>query len=189
MSSRKRNRYFYDTEFLEDGSTIELISIGIIDDAGRELYLVNADAPRDRIVTDQWLLSNVWAQLPVIDCGHGCGCVAAGLPRVGHLDTADARVMPKEKIRVEVEAFLTGRVELWADTCAYDHVVLAQLWGKMIDLPGKVPWHTNDIQTLALLSGVDRRSLPSIETGEHHALADAREVKARFEYISRMEME
>lgn len=189
MASRKRSRYFYDSEFLEDGRTIECISIGIVAEDGRELYLVNADAPRDRIVADPWLRDNVWSQLPVVDCGPDCGCVAAGLPRLGHLDTADPRVLPHEKIRSEVEAFLTGRIELWADTCAYDHVLLAQMWGKMIDLPGKVPWHTNDIQTFATVTGVNRRALPSIDTGEHHALADAREVRERFEYISRIGME
>ncbi len=31
-------RYFYDCEFLENGNTIELISIGIVADDGREYY-------------------------------------------------------------------------------------------------------------------------------------------------------
>lgn len=29
-------RYFYDTEFIEDGHTIELISIGVVAEDGRE---------------------------------------------------------------------------------------------------------------------------------------------------------
>ena len=33
-------RYFYDTEFLEDGETIDLISIGIVAEDGREYYAV-----------------------------------------------------------------------------------------------------------------------------------------------------
>src|SRR4051812_11038169 len=35
-----RMKYFYDTEFLEDGQTIELISIGIVAEDGREYYAV-----------------------------------------------------------------------------------------------------------------------------------------------------
>ena len=36
-------RFFYDTEFIEDGDTIELISIGIVGDDGREYYAVSTD--------------------------------------------------------------------------------------------------------------------------------------------------
>ena len=31
-------RYFYDTEFLEDGHTIELVSLGIVDETGERAY-------------------------------------------------------------------------------------------------------------------------------------------------------
>lgn len=34
-------RYFFDTEFYEDGKTIDLVSIGIVAEDGRELYAVN----------------------------------------------------------------------------------------------------------------------------------------------------
>ena len=34
-------KYFYDTEFIEDGSTIELISIGVVAEDGREYYAVS----------------------------------------------------------------------------------------------------------------------------------------------------
>ena len=40
MMSR-RTRYFIDTEFMEDGHTIELISIGICCEDGREFYAVS----------------------------------------------------------------------------------------------------------------------------------------------------
>jgi hypothetical protein len=41
----------YDLEFLEDGRTIELISIGMVCDDGREYYAVNRDMPVRRIRT------------------------------------------------------------------------------------------------------------------------------------------
>jgi hypothetical protein len=43
----------YNTEFLEDGRTIELISIGMVDDAGREFYAVNRDAPWRRLCSER----------------------------------------------------------------------------------------------------------------------------------------
>ena len=34
-------KYFFDTEFYEDGKTIDLISIGIVAEDGREFYAVS----------------------------------------------------------------------------------------------------------------------------------------------------
>ena len=36
-------RYFYDCEFIEDGRTIELVSIGVVDETGREFYAVSTE--------------------------------------------------------------------------------------------------------------------------------------------------
>jgi hypothetical protein len=38
-------KYFFDTEFIEDGRTIELLSIGMVAEDGRELYRENSEAP------------------------------------------------------------------------------------------------------------------------------------------------
>ena len=52
-------RIFYDCEFLEDGKTIDLISIGLIAEAGDEYYAVNSDMPIERIESHGWLMKNV----------------------------------------------------------------------------------------------------------------------------------
>ena len=36
-------RFFYDCEFIEDGATIELVSIGVVDETGREFYAVSTE--------------------------------------------------------------------------------------------------------------------------------------------------
>ncbi|MGH8862698.1 MAG: polyadenylate-specific 3'-exoribonuclease AS, partial [Jatrophihabitantaceae bacterium] len=36
-------RFFYDCEFIEDGRTIELVSIGVVDESGREFYAVSTE--------------------------------------------------------------------------------------------------------------------------------------------------
>ena len=36
-------RYFYDTEFIENGRTIELISIGVVAEDGREFYAISTE--------------------------------------------------------------------------------------------------------------------------------------------------
>lgn len=155
-------KYFYDTEFLEDGETIDLISIGIVAEDGREYYAVNLNADWPRISRHQWLSKNVFPQLP------------------------DASTWkPKNQIRDEVKAFLlaTPNTELWAWFSAYDHVVLAQLFGRMIDLPDGIPMYTNDVRSLVDLTGIDQ--LPKQKSGAHDALQDARHVKTMHEHIMR----
>lgn len=184
-------RYFYDTEFIDDGVTIELISIGIVCDDGREYYAVNADVSQDRIVQNTWLREHVWPSLPTTSlppARYTFGRVAH--PSLGRLDMTDSVVIPRWVIAEEVKEFLldplsddpTGQIELWADYCAYDHVVLAQLWGSMIALPAGIPMFTNDIQQAA--RGVSG-ALPEQETGQHNALADARHVRTLYEHLHR----
>lgn len=166
-------RYFYDCEFLEDGHTIELISIGIAAQDGRELYLVNYDAPWDRIAEHRWLRENVVPHLPVIFDGHTIGA-----------DQDNPQVVTRPILAERVKRFLTDRdggVELWANWAAYDHVALCQLWGRMIDLPAGIPMFTNDLQQLHARLG--RVPLPEQDTTEHHALGDARHLRLCWELL------
>lgn len=55
-------RYYLDTEFIEDGKTIDLISIGIVCEDGREYYALNKDC--DLTKANDWVKENVISQLP-----------------------------------------------------------------------------------------------------------------------------
>jgi hypothetical protein len=176
-------RYFYDCEFLEDGKTIELISIGIAAEDGRELYLVNRDAPWKRIKKDEWLMANVVPKLP-----RPYGDWRNHMPKRWLIDFHNPAVQGRAKIAEVVERFLLGDdlethedLELWADYGAYDHVVLCQLFGRMIDLPPGVPMFTNDLQQEVRRLG--NPTLPEQAAGAHNALDDARHLKACFEAL------
>jgi hypothetical protein len=41
-------RYFYDTEFIDDGYNIELISIGVVAEDGREYYAISTEFNPER---------------------------------------------------------------------------------------------------------------------------------------------
>lgn len=159
----------YDLEFLEDGRTIELISIGMVCDDGREYYAVNRNMPKRKIRKHDWLMANVVPGLPK---AHG----DERNHQIGWLfNPYDPCVKGKSQIADEVRDFIQAAgpdVELWANYGAYDHVALAQLWGRMIDLPPGVPMFTHDIQQEARRLGWN--ALPKQESGEHNALADAR---------------
>jgi hypothetical protein len=112
-------RFFYDTEFIEDGTTIDLVSIGVVDETGREFYAVSTEFDERRAIP--WVRRNVLDQLP---------------------PPSDRAWRSRRRIRDDLLAFLTGpgeEIELWAWFAAYDHVALCQLWGAMAADPAVHP--------------------------------------------------
>lgn len=178
-------KIFYDTEFLEDGQTIELISIGLVAEDGREYYAVSRDASRRRlrrrIRKHPWLMANVVPSLPK---AHGDWNLY--MPRRWLFNYSDPCVKPRHLIAREVRDFILAEPDpqLWAWYGAYDHVVLCQLWGRMIDLPDGVPMWTNDLKHEARRLG--NPQMPEQESGEHNALADARHVKAMAAFLDKV---
>lgn len=187
-------RYWYDTEFLEDGSTIELISIGIVAEDGREYYAVNADMPLERIKTHDWLVRSVLPSLPLLNRGALDSYIEhRTMPRpkitVLGLNHTATCVKPRQVIANEVRDFLLfdGEPELWAWYGAYDHVVLMQLWGPMVDKPDGLPMWTNDLRQET--ARIERETgqvleLPEQTSGQHDALEDARHLKLRWGTLS-----
>ena len=175
-------RYFYDCEFLENGRTIELISIGIVSNTGREYYAVNRNAPWRKIRKHPWLMANVVPHLPKVH-----GDMRHFMPRNWLCDMRSTLVRPRERIAEEVRMFLTGGAgpsQLWSYFSAYDHVVLAQLWGPMALLPPGIPMRTGDIaQEAARLGLAD--ALPPRPTALHNAIEDARWAKQAWEFLRR----
>lgn len=181
-------KIFYDCEFLEDGRTINLISIGMVAEDGRELYAVSEEIERDplhaQICAHAWLMANVIPHLPLTP---GTRVVSPTRFYRGNFDLDDASnlVLPRRVIRNLVRGFIedTPQPELWAWYGAYDHVVLAQLFGRMIDLPSTVPMYTHDLKQECDRLG--NPPMPEQESAEHDALADARHIKVMAEFLAR----
>jgi hypothetical protein len=172
-------KYFYDTEFLEDGKTVDLISIGIVAEDGREYYAVssevNDDELKTRIRRHDWLLKNVVPSLPLTNAGVWSFTPPSNEPDMFSLDMRNTLVRPRWLIANEVREFFaqdTSPVELWADYAAYDHVVLCQLWGTMMALPKGMPMWTHDLEQAWEDAG--RPDRPEQNAGQHNALEDAR---------------
>lgn len=180
-------RIFYDTEFLETGERIHLISIGMVRDDGAEYYAVSDEATKrplnGMIRRNPWLMANVVPSLP-----KAFGDARLYQPTRWLFNYSDPAVKPRQVIAREVRDFILGEgpdaadVELWADFAAYDHVVLCQLWGRMIDLPAGIPMWTHDLR-----QEHERRGFPVLPSMPgargHNALDDAREVKFRYERL------
>jgi hypothetical protein len=178
------HKYFYDTEFLDDGKTINMISIGIVCDDGREYYAINHDAPWDSIRHHKWLCENVVPHLPLrwLDGKPGgkvTKVAASNYDRWNFsLDFTDTLYKPRYLIANEVRDFITHHSSNWRDNAlwvnygAYDHVVLAQLWGSMTGLPAGIPMFSRDLQQLWWDAGCPEK--PPQPKDDHHALADAK---------------
>lgn len=164
-------KIFYDTEFIEDGKTIDLVSIGMVAEDGRELYAISSEFDVRKLQANDWLAENVWPSLPSFKHGEGIRCAC---PPLGHLDLDDPAVRTRAQIARAVAGFIqeTPDVELWAWYAAYDHVALCQLFGRMIDLAAGIPMWTNDLRQECQRLGDPR--MPEQSEGEHNALADAR---------------
>lgn len=173
-------KVFYDCEFIEDGRTIDLISIGMVAEDGRELYAVNRDMPIRRIRRHDWLMANVVPHLP-----RGHGDRLNHMPKSWLFDYADPSVWRRETIADRVRDFIldTSDVELWAWYGAYDHVALAWLYGPMSQLPEGIPMWTNDLRQEAARLGLSDADMPQQAGGHHNALADARHNQVMHEFL------
>lgn len=158
-----------DFEFLEDGRTIKVISVGLSQPSGQDYYAVNRDMPQVDIANHAWLWPNVVPHLPRLPA-----------PTTSHdwLDKKHPDVKSLKRIAKEVKEFLQEIPDplLVADYGAYDKVRLNQLWGPMVSQPEGLPWWHFDLQQLLfeLEENPGDIELPAQKTPEHHALNDAR---------------
>lgn len=146
-------KFFFDTEFHEEQGRLVLISVGMVAEDGRELYLVSSDF--DPTTVNPWVAENVLPKLP---------------PR-------ETRV-PVAEIGRRVREFVGESPEFWAYYADYDWVLLCWCFGSMIDLPPTWPMFCLDLRQSMHERGVPRRRLPlQDESTTHDALADARWVR------------
>lgn len=150
-------KIWFDTEFIEDGKTIDLISIGMVREDGATLYLENLSADLKR--ASPWVYANVISKLnmPV----HG---------------------VAREEIGPKVLAFAGEKPEFWAYYADYDWVVLCQLFGTMMDLPKGWPMCCRDVKQLCDSVG-NPKLVQQDEGSEHNALADAIWTKKAWEFL------
>lgn len=151
-------RYFLDTEFIEDGKTIDLISIGIINQRGDTFYKVSNEF--DESKASQWVKDNV-------------------LPNLGN-----ERRVSKLEIKLALLDYIgAGKPEFWGYYNSYDWVVFCQIFGTMMDLPKGWPMYCKDIKQLCSSLGNPR--LPEQGKGLHNALADAEWTKQAYEFLTK----
>ena len=114
----RKRRFYLDTEFYEDGRTIDLISLALVREDGQHLYLVSAEADLGRV--SPWVRENVLPHLP---------------PKDDHAWSYRSRIAREVTVFTGPDANDGLKPELWAYYADYDWVVLCQLFGTMMQLP------------------------------------------------------
>ena len=147
-------RIFFDTEFIDNGVTVDLISIGMVRDDGAEYYAEPAEC--DRSKGCDWVHKNV---MP-----HLTGPMKA-----------------RDQIAHEITQFCGDRPEFWAYYASYDWLCLCQLFGRMLDVPRHWPNFVNDLQSIRYLRG--EKAQPDQAGVHHHALNDARWNREFFHFL------
>ena len=173
-------RYYLDTEFIDTGREIDLISIGIVCEDGRELYAQSVEFDANK--ASDWVFTNVLAHISTCRNGgkvhhahYGGHCIAAGFE--------DCPWYKREQIRKAVRDFIIDPTELWSWCAGYDFVALCQLFGTMMDLPQGWPHYIRDLQQVLDEGKIDDDELPQQEGTAHNALDDAKHIKRLWEFL------
>lgn len=148
-------RIWFDTEFIEDGKTIDLMSIGLVREDGEVYYAEPAECRLE--MASPWVWKNViphllgWTE-DIRRTGHEC-------------------LKPRAVIAKEIIEFAGEKPEFWAYYADYDWVALCQLFGTMMDLPKGWPMYCRDLKQLCDWLG--NPPLVKQTVTEHFALNDA----------------
>lgn len=197
-------KYFIDTEFKEKPHTIDLISIGIVDEDNNEYYAISKDFNLKEVWNDDWLRKNVLKSI------HKDLCAMVGIygktyhhklfepftrksvknlikwyGRTNDQIASDIRkfvythnnnIFPSKTSNFD-EIIKLNPIEFYGYYSDYDWVVFCWVFGRMNDLPKGFPMYCKDLKQI-----VDDLKLNQnwmIENcpnpvGEHNALVDAK---------------
>lgn len=181
-------KIFFDTEFTGLHKNTTLISIGLVDENGRDFYAEFTDYDKSQV--DTWIRDNVISNLTISNSGSVRERLALG----ESVDLVTSFAGRTPYIREELERWLSkyDSVEMWSDCLAYDWVLFNDIFGGAFNIPKNVYYIPFDICTLFKIKGVD----PDINREEyagkavfknkrkHNALHDARVIKACYDKLS-----
>lgn len=155
-------KYFLDTEFIEAPGHLDLISIGIVAEDGREFYAESSEVDWSR--ASQWVIDNVKPHL-------------------------SGKTVGREYLREAIIRFVAEggdlefeQPEFWGYYADYDWVGLCWLYGTMMDLPDGWPMYCRDLKQWCDMLGNPK--LPEQSSTEHNALADARWNVEAFNFLA-----
>jgi hypothetical protein len=145
-------KIYLDTEFIDTGTEVSLISIALVKENNEEYYAVSSEFEEEK--ASDWVKGNVLSQLE-----------------------PPSTYKPLSVIREEIVTFIGYQIpEIWAYFATFDWLLVLRLYGGLGKLPYNFPLYCHE-----LCQEIDRIKLPSEDFPErnkqHHALTDARWIK------------
>ena len=167
---------YFDTEFIEDGRTIDLISIGLVREDGATYYAISDEFDAGK--ASEWVKENVLKYLP-----PQFEIMSENEYGTDEINLASFAWKSRAEIADEIIEFVGDNPVFYGYYSASDWVVLYQLYGTMMDLPQGFPMYCRDVKQLADEQGIDLSVIG--QKDEHHALSDAIWCKDAHTYIKR----
>ncbi len=189
---------YLDTEFIDHAKqqhllgikigkpvqTTELISIGMVDEAGNEYYAVCNEFDLDAAWRDQWVRLNVLNKIHEELCAK-----QPTYAKTYHYELFEPFTKKSMRnllkwhgksqyqIRQDIYAFVNDKPVFYGYFADYDWVVFCHLFGRMIDRPSGFPAYCRDLKQMMDENGLTqewkKENCPD-PINEHNALADAR---------------
>jgi hypothetical protein len=179
--------FYLDTEFCEDGKTVDLISIGMVADNGATLHEFNRDCNVAK--ANEWVVMNVFK--PLVTNYKSQGKTPDSFERTLKVYLEDDVYSERERVVQAMELYLNefgksrariaelvkefvetnhgsifenGQPVFYAYYADYDWVVFCSLFGRMIDLPKGFPMYCRDLKQLLdeTLERVKGNKLPDL---------------------------
>lgn len=164
-------KIFFDTEFTGLKQDAALLSIGIVDENGREFYS-EVEAPEIMADVNQWIKENV---------------IANFTRKKTFSNTLDLRKQLMEFLSYYDHG---ETIEVWSDCLAYDWVLFCDLFDGAFGIPRNIYYIPFDLSTYLKIMNYDpdvsREEFADIYGGKkHNALHDAQVIKTCFERLEK----
>lgn len=177
-------KIFFDTEFTGLHQNTSLISIGLIDENGRQFYAEYIDYNKGQV--DNWIKENVIDNLVLNKINNN----------ILYFNNTENLTYIKGYslfIKRALEEWLNeyDKIEIWSDCLAYDWVLFNNIWGDAFSIPDNIYYIPFDICTLFKIKNIDpdinREEFCGLSNHEdkikHNALWDAKVIKACYEKL------
>lgn len=167
-------KYFFDTEFIEHVGGVDLVSIGIVSEKGDRFYAESSDF--DPKLADEWVRENVLKKLYVDPFDQQKRDELAA--NAGVTGNHDMLYGSNKMIADAILRFVGDDPNpvFYAYYGAYDWVVFARLFGRLIDKPEHFPMFVMDLKQMMEERGLGKQWKQTVcpdPQGDHNALVDA----------------
>jgi len=168
-------KYFLDTEFIERPNQIDLISIGLVCEDGREYYAINTEY--SYFDASDWVKENVIQPMYLQEVGRD----NRDKYSIEFFQRSYGRTLLqiKKDLLEFIEVTIYDKPEFWGHYSAYDWVVFCWIFGTMAELPRGYPMYCNDLQQVFDNSNIE--VVVPEQKNEHNALDDAKWNKAFYD--------